>query len=99
MEVHIYSVKVKSQAGNINNVNTKRPAPKENEPGILGISSREFTHYVQSSAEGLGSSRECCWGLRIYLQEFLFNLLVCSIYFCLIFVYFVGVIICKVYNI
>ena len=38
MEVHICSVKAKSQVGNIRvNDNTKRPKPKENEPGILGI--------------------------------------------------------------
>ena len=30
----------------INNYNTKRPKPKENQLGILGISSREVTHYV-----------------------------------------------------
>ena len=29
----------------IYNDNTKRPKPKENQLGILGISSREFTHY------------------------------------------------------
>ena len=44
------------------NDNTKRPKPKENELGSLGISSREFTHSVGSSAEGLGSWREHCWG-------------------------------------
>ena len=71
MKVHIYSVyrvyiayKAKSQAGNIKsqicNDNTKRPKPKENQLGISGISSREFTHYVGNSAEGLGSRRECC---------------------------------------
>ena len=38
MEVHICSVKAKSQVGNIRvNDNTERPKPKENEPGILGI--------------------------------------------------------------
>ena len=66
MKEHIYGVKAKSQAGNIRvkiyNDNTKRPKPKENQLGILGISSREFTHYVGNSAEGLGSRREHCWG-------------------------------------
>ena len=64
MEVPIISVKAKSQAGNIQtyNDNTKRPKPKENQPGILGISCREFTHYVRNSAEGLGSRRDGCWG-------------------------------------
>ena len=67
MEVHIYGVKAKSQAGNIResqiyNDNTKRPKPKENHLGILGISSREFTRYVGNSAGGLGSRRERCWG-------------------------------------
>ena len=50
----------------IYNDNTKRPKPKENQLGILGISSREFTHYVGNSAEGLGS-RRALLGLRIYL--------------------------------
>ena len=71
MKEHIYGVKAKSQAGNIRvkiyNDNTKRPKPKENQLGILGISSREFTHYVGNSAEGLGSRRERCWGYVIYL--------------------------------
>ena len=40
----------------------KRPKPKENQLGILGISPGEFTHSVGNSAEGLGSGRECCWG-------------------------------------
>ena len=44
------------------NDNTKRPKPKENQLGILGISSREFTHSVGNSAEGLCSGRERCWG-------------------------------------
>ena len=46
----------------IHNGNTKRPKPKENQLGILGISSREFTHSVGNSADGLGSGRERCWG-------------------------------------
>ena len=45
MEVHIYSVKAKSQASN-NNDNTKRPNPKENQLEILGISARVFTHFA-----------------------------------------------------
>ena len=49
------------------NDNTKRPKPKENQLGILGISSREFKHSVGNSAEGLGSGRERCWG---YLSIF-----------------------------
>ena len=39
------------------NDNTKRPKPKENQLGILGISSREFTHYFGNSADGLRSGR------------------------------------------
>ena len=46
----------------IYNDNIKRPKPKENQLGILGSSFREFTHYVENSAEGLQSRRECCWG-------------------------------------
>ena len=45
----------------IYNDNTKRPKLKENQPGILGISSREFTHFVGNSVEGLGPRRKCCW--------------------------------------
>ena len=65
MEVHIYIVKAKSQEGNIwvkHNDNAKRPKLNENQLGILGISSREFTHSVGNSAEGFRSGREPCWG-------------------------------------
>ena len=43
------------------NDNTKRPKPKENQPGILEISSTEFTYFAGNSAQGLGSRTECCW--------------------------------------
>ena len=77
MEVHICSVKAKSQVGNIRvNDNTERPKPKENELGILGISSREFTHYVGNSAEDLGSRREHCWVYVSIFENF------CFIYWC-----------------
>ena len=81
----------------INNDNTKRPKPKENQLGILGISSREFTHYVGNSADGRGPRRECCWGYVSNFENFclIFHCLIC---FCLIFVYFVNVIIYKGYN-
>ena len=46
----------------IYNDNTKRPKSKENQLGILEVSSREFMHYVGNSAEGLWSRREHCWG-------------------------------------
>ena len=42
--------------------NTKRPKLKENQLGILPISSRKFTHSVGNSARGLGSGREHNWG-------------------------------------
>ena len=42
----------------IYNDNTKKPKPKENQPEILGISSREFMHYFRKSAYGLRSRRE-----------------------------------------
>ena len=42
--------------------NTKKPKPKENQLGILGISSRKFTHFARNSAEGLRSRREHFWG-------------------------------------
>ena len=60
----------------IYNGNTKRPNPKENELGILGISSREFTHSPGNSAEGLGSRRERCWGYVTIFENF------CLIYWC-----------------
>ena len=61
MEVHIYSVKPKSQAGNIwvKCIMTTQK-PNENELGILGISSREFRHFAGNSAEGLRSRKEHC---------------------------------------
>ena len=66
MEVCIYSVKAKSQ---IYNDNTKRPKPKDNQLGILGISSREFTHSVGNSAESLRSGREQCWGYASFFEN------------------------------
>ena len=38
----------------------KRPKAGENQLGVLGISSREFTHSVRNSVEGLGPKRDCC---------------------------------------
>ena len=72
MKVHIYSVKAKSQAGNMSQTYddyTKRPKPKENQLGILGISSREFTHSVVNSAEGLGSRRKHCLGYKSIFEN------------------------------
>ena len=43
------------------NDNTKRPKSKENQLGILGISSREFMHFAGNSVYGLGSKREHCY--------------------------------------
>ena len=43
------------------NDNTKRPKPKENQLGILEISTREFTHFAGNSPEGLWSRKEHCW--------------------------------------
>ena len=53
----------------IHNGNTKRPKPKENQLGILGISSREFTHSVGNSAEGLGSRRKHCLGYKSIFEN------------------------------
>ena len=53
------NIQAKSQAGNtsqIYNDNTKTPKPKENQQGILGISSREFTHFAGNSASGSADS-------------------------------------------
>ena len=44
----------------IYNGNTKRPKLKENQLGILGISSREFAHFAGNSTEDLGARIECC---------------------------------------
>ena len=52
----------------IYNDNTKRPKSKEYQLGILGISSREFTHFAGNSAEGFGSRRERCWDY-VYVFE------------------------------
>ena len=51
------------------NDNTKRPKPKENQLGILEISSREFTHSVGNSTEGLGCRREHCCGFANTLKS------------------------------
>ena len=72
MKVHIYSVKAKSQAGNMSQTYddyTKRPKPKENQLGILGISSREFMHSVVNSAEDLGSRRKHCLGYKSIFEN------------------------------
>ena len=45
----------------IYNDNTQSLKSKENQLGILKVSSGEFMHFVRNSAEGLGSRRECCW--------------------------------------
>ena len=58
--------------------NTKRPKPKENQLGILGISSREFTHFAGNSSEGLRSRREHCWGYISIFENTSKNLLYLS---------------------
>ena len=51
----------------IYNDNTKRPKSKENQLGILGISSREFMHFAGNSAYGLGPKREhCCDNVSVF---------------------------------
>ena len=54
MEVHIYSVKAMSQAGNIlsqrYNDNIKRPKSKENQLGILKIYA--FSRQIEQRASG-----------------------------------------------
>ena len=51
----------------IYNDNTKRPKSKENQLGILGISSREFTHFAGNSAYDLGAKRErCCDNVSVF---------------------------------
>ena len=51
------------------NDNTKKPKPKENQLGILGISSREFTHSVGNSAKGLRSGRQRCWDYKSIFEN------------------------------
>ena len=48
MKVHIYGVKAKRQAGNIRAkyIMTKQKGQSRKKIGILGISSREFTHHI-----------------------------------------------------
>ena len=53
----------------IYNDNTKGPKPKENQLGILGISSKDFKHSVGNSAEGFGSRREQCWGYYLIFEN------------------------------
>ena len=51
----------------IYNDNTKKPKSKENQLEILGISSREFTHFAGNSAYGLGPKREhCCDNVSVF---------------------------------
>ena len=51
----------------IYNGNTKRPKSKENQLGILGISSREFMHFAGNSADGLGPKKQhCCNNVSVF---------------------------------
>ena len=50
------------------NDNTKKPESKENQLGILGISSREFTDSVGNLAEGLRSRRGHCSAAYLSLR-------------------------------
>ena len=56
MEVHIYSVKAKSQAGNmwVKHIMTTQKDQTERKPA------REFTHFAGNSAEVRGFRRERC---------------------------------------
>ena len=51
----------------IYNDNTERAKSKQNQLGILGISSREFKYFVGNSADGLGTKREhCCDNVSVF---------------------------------
>ena len=66
VEEHIYSVKAKSQTGNIwvkDNGNTQRLKLQDTQLGILKV----YAFCWKNSAEDLGSSRECCW---VYLSVY-----------------------------
>ena len=68
MEVHLYHVKVESQAGNMSqryNNNIKRPKP-------LRYSARDLKNLrilLENSAEGLKSRRERCWRYVVSVFE------------------------------
>ena len=59
MEVHIYSVKAKSQAGNVQvkDVMTTQKGQSEKKRDL-----KNLRILLENSAEGIGSRRECCWG-------------------------------------
>ena len=59
MEVHICTVKAKSQAGNIEvkDVMTAQKGQSEKKRDL-----KNLWILLENSAEGLGSRRECCWG-------------------------------------
>ena len=59
----------------IYNDNTKRPKPKENQLGILEISTREFVHFAGNSPEVLGSRKEHCWDYVSLFENMLKKLL------------------------
>ena len=51
----------------IYNDNTERAKSKQNQLGILGISSREFKYFVGNSADVLGTKREhCCDNVSVF---------------------------------
>ena len=48
--------------------NTKRPKPKENQQGILGIWFKEFTNFAGNSAEGLRSGESAAGATYLSLR-------------------------------
>ena len=52
----------------IYNDNTKRPKPKENQQGILGIWFREFMHFAGNSAESLRSGESAAEATYLSLR-------------------------------
>ena len=82
MKVHICSVKAKVQAGNITvkYIMTTQKAKAERK------SARDIYPLCWKFSRGPRVQERALLGLHTYLWEFLFNLLVCLIYFCLIFV-------------
>ena len=70
MEVHIYIVKAKSQAGNIwikDIMTTKRPKPKESQQAILKIYA--FCWKIQQRASGPGESAAGVMYLSLHLKS------------------------------
>ena len=69
MEVHIYSVKVKSQAGNIwakHKMTTQRPKPQDTQLGILKIYAFSLKIQQRASCPGESAAGVAYLSVRIH---------------------------------